>query len=98
MTDGRRYALAPDAELTLTGDEGLILKLTDETMFSLNATGARIAELIAAGLEIDAIVAILTAEYKAVASEVKGDVTNLVQALLSGGLIVAIDPDESHDR
>src|SRR5262249_54079341 len=30
MTDGRRYALAPDAELTLTGDEAIILKLTDE--------------------------------------------------------------------
>jgi len=98
MTDGRRYALAPDAELTLTGDEAIILKLTDETMFSLNATGARVAELIAAGLEIDAIVAVLTAEYKAVASDVKSDVTSLVEALLSAGLIVAIDLDESHER
>lgn len=98
MTDSRRYALAPDAELTLTGDEGLILKLTDETMFSLNATGARIAELIAAGLEIDAIVAVLTAEYEAVASDVKSDVTSMVEALLSGGLIVVIDPGGLHGR
>lgn len=98
MTDSRRYALAPDAELALTGDEGLILKLTDETMFSLNATGARIAELIAAGLEIDAIVAVLTAEYEAVASDVKSDVTSMVEALLSGGLIVVIDPGGLHGR
>jgi hypothetical protein len=98
MTDTQRYALAPDAELKLTGDEGLILKLSDETMFSLNATGARIAELIAAGLEIDAVVTALTAEYNATASDVRDDVTNLVDALLSGGLIVVVGEDEPHDR
>ena len=98
MTEPQRYALAPDAELKLTGDEGLILKLSDETMFSLNATGARIAELIAAGLEVDAVVAVLTAEYNAMASDVRADVTNLVDALLSGGLIVAVGGDEPDDR
>lgn len=98
MTDAQRYALAPDAELTLAGDEGLILKLSDETMFSLNATGARIAELIAAGLGVDAIVTALSAEYKIDACDIKTDVTNLVEALLSGGLIVATAQDEAHDR
>jgi hypothetical protein len=98
MTDGQRYALARDTRLTLTGDEGLILKMNDETMFSLNATGARIAELIAAGLEVDAIVNVLTSEYKASASDVKDDVTSLVDALLSGGLIVAVGQDEPHGR
>jgi Coenzyme PQQ synthesis protein D (PqqD) len=91
MADARRYALAPDAVLKVTGDEALILKLNDETMFSLNATGARIAELIVEGLAIDAIVAALADEYKASPSDVESDVTNLLESLLSGGLVVAID-------
>jgi hypothetical protein len=98
MTAAQRFALASDAELTLSGDEGLLLKLSDETMFSLNATGARIAELIASGLDIDAIVAVLVEEYRASASDVKRDVAHLVEALLSGGLIVEVGEDEPHDR
>ena len=95
MTEGRRFALAPDAELKVTGEEALILKLHDETMFSLNATGARIVELIVDGLQIDAVVAVLTSEYDAAASVVKADVTNLIEALLSGGLIVALAEGEA---
>ena len=91
MTDARRYALAPDAVLKVTGDEALILKLNDETMFSLNATGARITELIVEGLAIDAIVAALADEYKASRSDVESDVTNLLESLVSGGLVVALD-------
>src|SRR4051794_23981265 len=98
MTNGRRYALAPDAELKLMGDEALMLKLTDETMFSLNATGARIAELIVEGLRVDAVVATLTSEYNVSAGEVDVEVTNLIDALLSGGLIVAVDQPAQHDR
>jgi hypothetical protein len=95
MTNTSRYTLAPDAELKLSGDEALILKLSDETMFSLNATGARIAELILEGLEIDAVVAVLTSEYAATASDVEADVQNLLDALVSGGLIVARGPGDA---
>ena len=98
MTEGRRYALAPDAVLELSGDEAIILKLNDETMFSLNATGARIAELIVGGLAIDAVVAALADEYKASKSDVQSDVTNLLDSLLSGGLIVALDRGDRRDR
>ena len=67
-------------------------------MFSLNATGARIAELLVDGLEIDAVVAVLTNEYNTTASDVRTDVTNLVDELLSGELIVAIAEGEPHAR
>ena len=67
-------------------------------MFSLNATGARIAELIVVGLEVDAVVAVLTDEYNATASDVRADVTNLLDALLSGGRSSRSAEDDPDDR
>ena len=98
MTDARTFALAPGVTLTVARDEAILLKLTDETMFSLNATGARIIELIAGGADIDAVVATLAVEYQVGRSDVEPDVTTLLNALVSGGLLVAADGREPGDR
>lgn len=95
MTDTRRYALATDAVLEQRGDEALILKLTNETMFSLNATGARIVALLVKGLDAGTIVTALADQYHASPSDIEPDVLRLIDALVSGGLIEAAGQPES---
>ena len=42
----RRVAFARDVVIQVIGGDALVLNLRDETVFSLNPTGARIAELL----------------------------------------------------
>ena len=87
---GRREPLtfAPDVVLQVIDGDALIVKLSDETVFSLNATGARIAELIRAGGSIEQLVETLTREYAVDQAEVEREVESLVTALQSRGLVV----------
>jgi hypothetical protein len=85
--------LGKDVVVQVIGGEALVLNLRDETMFSLNPTGARIAELIGRNTSLDAIVDTLSDEYRADRGEVARDVDDLVAALLSKGLVVPA-PDE----
>ena len=88
MTLPRRYSLALDAVLQVAGDEALVLKLSDETMFSLNATGARIARLIVDGQHVEAVVDALTTEFRLNRSDVERDVEDLLHALVTRGLLI----------
>ena len=89
MTDRQRYVLAPDAVFKPSGEEALILKLDDETMFALNATGTRIVALAVEGKEISAIVGILAEEYHSSVEEISRAVGGLLDELMAGGLLVA---------
>ena len=89
----RHVRLAPDVVVQVIGGDALVLNLRTETVFSLNATGARIAELIAADTTLDAVIDALSAEYSAERSEVARDVSDLVNTLVAKGLLVLV-PDE----
>lgn len=96
MADYRqKFSFAPDVVVQTIDGEALVLKLQDEEVFSLNATAARIAQLIAAGQPLDALIDILCNEYGMSRSDVEREVRGLVQALLSKGLVVA-DDDREH--
>lgn len=96
MTDyGQRLTFAPDVIVQTIDGEALILKLQDEEVFSLNATAARIAQLIADGQRLDALIDILCSEYGTSRNDVEREVGSLVQALLSKGLVV-IDRDQGN--
>ena len=88
MTDRQRYVLAPDAVFKPSGEEALILKLDDETMFALNATGARIVALAVEGLERGAIVRTLAEEYHSSAEEISREAGGLLDELVAGGLLL----------
>jgi Coenzyme PQQ synthesis protein D (PqqD) len=88
MTMLHKVSFAPDVVLQVIDGDALLLKLQDEEVFSLNATGARIAELVAEGLFLDAIVARLAHEYEASPSDVRKDVDDLVRTLRAKGLLV----------
>lgn len=90
MTDHKRYVLAPAAVFKPSGDEALILNLDDETMFALNATGARIVALAVEGKERGAIVRILADEYHSSAEEIARAVGVLLDELVAGGLLLPV--------
>ena len=88
----QKVVFAADVILQVIDREALLLKLDDEVAFSLNETGARIAQLIVEGHGLDALVSILADEYATSGSDVEREVTGLVQALLQKGLLVAAEP------
>ena len=89
MTDNSsRLFFASDVVLQVIDGEALVLKLQDEAVFSLNDTGARIAQLIDAGHTIDDVVGILCREYGVRRDQVDSDVRQLVHMLRGKGLVV----------
>lgn len=87
-----KLSFPADVIVQTIDEEALILKLRDEEVFSLNATGARIAQLIADGHRVDALVDILSGEYGVGREEVAREVLTLVDTLVSKGLLI-IDPE-----
>lgn len=83
-----RLFFASDVVLQVIDDEALVLKLQDETVFSLNDTGARIAQLIDGGCPVEEVARILAREYGAPRDAVESEVNGLVQVLRSKGLVV----------
>ena len=79
---------APDVVVQVVGADALILKLEDESVFSLNDTGARIAQLIAGGHDLETVVSTLAGEYDVEPVEVASHVERLVETLVARGLLV----------
>jgi hypothetical protein len=72
---------------TLNG-EALVVNLRDEEVFALNATGARIAQLIDDRHSLEAIVDALAEEYTVDRRQIAEELGRLVDALLAKGLVV----------
>lgn len=86
-----RYELAADVVLQMADAEALLVKLGDENMFALNATGAEIVQAIAEGAQIDALIATFAELYAVAPVDVERDVQALLAELLERGLLVVID-------
>ena len=82
------FSFAPDVVVQVINGEALILKLQEEEVFSLNETGARVAQLIGEGRSLGAVIDTLTAEYEMSRQDIEREVTDLVQTLVSKGLVV----------
>jgi hypothetical protein len=80
--------LAPDVVLQVVGGEALLLKLHDETVFSLNQTAARIAQEVAYGRSLDAVADTLAREFGVDRDEVLRDATEIVETWLARGLVM----------
>jgi len=81
-------SLAPDVVLRVINGEALLLKLGDEDVFALNDTGTRIVQLIAEGLDLNQVLNTLHQEYGVEPPKLQQAVEDLVDALLSRGLVV----------
>jgi hypothetical protein len=84
----RRFVFAPDVVLQMIDGEALVLKLHEERVFSLNQTGARIAQLISRGHALSQIIEVLDQEYGVGGSSIGCEVEQLVDQLMAKGLIV----------
>ena len=81
-------SFAPDVVMQVINGEALILKLHEEDVFSLNETGARVAQLIEQRRSLDEVIDTLTDEYEIAREQIEREVNALVQALVSKGLVV----------
>ena len=84
----QQLSFAPDVVVQVINGEALILKLHDEEVFSLNETGARIAQLIEQRRSLDELIDTLTDEYETASEQIAREVNDLVQALVSKGLVI----------
>jgi len=89
VTPAETFALAPDVVLQMIDREALVLKLHEEVVFSLNDTGARIAQLAAEGLAIPELTTQLCEEFGVDASHLEVDVRELIDLLLARGILVS---------
>jgi hypothetical protein len=88
FTTNDHVMLAPDVVVQRIQQEAVLLKLADQVMFSLNETGARIAELIGQRTPIPAIVERLAHEYRVTEDQVAADVYALINQLVLRQLVV----------
>lgn len=84
-------SLVPDAVLQIVDDEALVVSLSDETIFSLNQTGARIVTILSEGRSVGEAVDRLAQEFRADAVDLERDVVELVGVLLERGLVSVRD-------
>jgi hypothetical protein len=80
--------LAPRVVVQTVGGEGLLVNLADESVFSLNESGARVADLLRVGGPPSVIVTALAETYGLARAAIEQDVTALLEVLLARGLIV----------
>jgi hypothetical protein len=82
--------LRPSERAVMRGldDEAVVLDLRSGQYFSLNATGRRVWELVAAGCDVAAVVDALAGEFDAPRSALADDVGALLAELVEVGLLV----------
>lgn len=86
---------APDVVIRKVGDEAIALKLSKESVYALNDTAARVALLIEAGNDPDAIVTSLASEYATSRDLVAAHVATLIADFAAKGLIEGAWPRET---
>lgn len=81
-------ALRSDVRVRRVLDEAVVIQQDAARVLGLNATGARIVELLAAGRSPEEIVAVLSEEYAADAVDLAADLSEFLAALEERGVIV----------
>lgn len=81
------WRLHPEVVTRRMGDAMVLVNLTDNAIYELNATGARILELLKTGAGRDELADQLAAEFTADRTTVVEDVDRLVDALTRAGMI-----------
>jgi hypothetical protein len=79
---------AADVVARRLGDSAVLIRLTTNRIYELNATGARVWELVQQGMSRDEVVDRLTQEFGAAFSVIAADVDDLLRMLRDEGLTV----------
>jgi hypothetical protein len=73
-------------------DEVVLLDMTSEHYFGLDAVGARVIDAIQCGTDIDGAVAAVFDAFDAQEDQIRTDVLALVEDLVARGLLVVTSP------
>jgi hypothetical protein len=80
---------APDVVVRRLGHVAVLVRLTTNRIYELNATGVRVWELVQQGLSRNAVVERLSDEFETAAPTLGRDVDDLLARLHAEGLTVA---------
>lgn len=69
------------------GDSAVLIRLSTSRIYELNATGARIWELIEHGATLDSVLDTLAREFHGARDRLQADVSDLVTTLSTHGLL-----------
>ena len=81
------FRLADDVFVQEAGDEALLVKLNDENVFGLNATGLHIVRQVTGGQPLEDAIDQLASAYDANREQLAADVRALIALLVERGLI-----------
>ena len=84
--DGSLYP-QPDVVSRRLGEQLVLVNLSDNGIFELNRTGARVWELLQETSVQDELIARLGTEFEVDQATIAGEVEALLQAMLSRGLV-----------
>lgn len=84
----QKFSLAPQVLLQGFESQAILVDLDRERVYQLNATGSRIAELLDLGQPLGQILKALEDNYAASEGELARDLHNLLDELMSEGLII----------
>jgi hypothetical protein len=83
------FAPSPDTVSRRLGDTAVLIRLTTNRIYELNATGARVWDLVQADCSVDDIVNTLAGEFEGPRGIIRRDVESILDELMSEGLVVA---------
>ena len=83
----QRFVFGADVILQRFNQEALLVDLDSESIFQINQTGARIAELISEEQSIQEILTVLDQEYEKDSSDIERDLLAFLEELLAHELI-----------
>lgn len=91
MNKSQRFTFASGVLHQSFDEEALIVNLNTETVFSVNTTGAQIADLIAEETTVAKMIDILSNEYDISTTELEHEVYSFLRELLTRQMIVVIE-------
>lgn len=84
----KRFVLNKEVLFQRFGKEAILVNLDDETIYQLNETGARIAELLVKERSVRELLTILDQEFNKNSSIIEWDVLTFLEGMLSHELVV----------
>ena len=89
MVDGSTVLLMPDPVLMRRlQDEVVLLDMASEQYYGLDAVGACVVEALQGGADVDGAIAAVFGTFDAPEDQIRTDVLELVDELISIGLLV----------
>jgi hypothetical protein len=92
LSAGARFRASPDVIAQRVGDEVVVVHLTTNRMYELNATAACLWELLTAGHDVGAIRERMLREFDVDADRLWGEIEGTLASMRDVELVQAVEP------